>query len=363
MKNTLLNNFDILLCPICGENVRTVNGTIECKNKHTFPIKNNIPLMFIDDNGVAKGSVTQKIKIFYEKHPFPNYDDFDSLTTLLKRAENSMFAQRLNEELPFNIKVLEIGCGTGQLSNFLSISNRLTYGTDISFNSLKLADEFKEKSSLKRSSFYQMNLFKPIFKEDSFNIIISNGVLHHTANPEKAFETIAKLLKREGFIIIGLYNRYGRFFTNFRRLLFRFTGKTFYRLDPYLKRDDIQAEKKAIWFLDQYKNPHESTHTYREVLRWFRKYGFEYISSLPEIGTVYHPEKDFKLFTKQNVGNFFSRAFTQLVLPLKKNNEGGFFIMIGKKIKNDTLLLLAPIFSYINHILEDYPIYNVLHHI
>lgn len=363
MKNTHLNNFDILLCPICGENVGAFNGLVECKNKHSFPIKNHIPLMFVDDNGVAKGSVTQKIKSFYEKHPFPNYDDFDSLRTLLDRAEKSIFAQRLDEELPFNIKVLEIGCGTGQLTNFLSVANRLTYGTDISHNSLKLAYQFKEKSSLNRSSFYQMNLFKPIFKENSFNVIISNGVLHHTANPEKAFETISKLLKKDGYIIIGLYNRYGRLFTKLLKLLFSFTGKTFYRLDPYLKRKDIQLEKKAIWFMDQYKNPHESTHTYHEVLSWFRKYGFEYVSSLPEIGTLYQPESDYNLFKKKSVGNFLSRAFTQLILPLKKNNEGGFFIMVGKKIKNDALILIAPIISYINYILEEYPIINSFYNI
>lgn len=70
MKNTIINNLDILLCPICGENVDIINDIIVCKNNHKFPINEQIPLMFVDDNGSAKGSVTQKIKTFYEKHPF-----------------------------------------------------------------------------------------------------------------------------------------------------------------------------------------------------------------------------------------------------------------------------------------------------
>jgi 2-polyprenyl-3-methyl-5-hydroxy-6-metoxy-1,4-benzoquinol methylase len=361
MKNTLLNNFDILICPICGETVSIRYGKIVCKNGHEFPIKDNIPLMFVDDNSHNNSSVTQNIKAFYEEHPFPNYDKFDSLRTLLIRADNSIFAKKLDDELPYNIKVLEIGCGTGQLTNYLGISNRLTYGTDISFNSLKLAEIFKESQSLKRSSFYQMNLFKPIFKEKSFNVIISNGVLHHTANPEKAFETISKLLKLNGYIIIGLYNKYGRLFTDIRRILFRFTGNIFYSLDPYMKRKDIESEKKSIWFLDQYKNPYETKHTYRQILKWFKKYGFDYISSLPEIGTIYPPELDYKLFTKKSTGNFLSRALTQLALPLKKNNEGGFFIMIGKKIINELfIIILTPLLLEFQHIIDNFMVINEL---
>ncbi len=353
MKNATINNLDILICPICGGDVKILDDSIICQNNHKFPINDQIPLMFNDDKDVSKLSVTQKIKEFYEEHPFPSYDEKDNLSTLINKANNSIFAKQLNDELPYNIKILEVGCGTGQLTNYLGIAHRITYGTDICINSLNLANQFKNKNSATRSSFYQMNLFKPIFKENSFNVVISNGVLHHTKNPELGFKIISKLLKKDGYIVIGLYNRYGRVFTNLRRILFRLTGKAFYKLDPYLKRKDVAQDKKNIWFSDQYENPQESTHTYREVLQWFRKYGFEYVSSLPEIGDFSEINEDIKLFAKKSKGDLFSRAFTQFTLPLKKNNEGGFFIMIGKKISELTTFLLIIFSQYIHHIIDE----------
>ena len=41
-----------------------------------------------------------------------------------------------------------------------------------------------------------MNLFKPCFKENSFDVLISNGCLHHTSDPKKAFSTVSKILKK-----------------------------------------------------------------------------------------------------------------------------------------------------------------------
>ena len=45
--------------------------------------------------------------------------------------------RKLDNELPYSSNIIEIGCGTGQLSNFLSRYNRTIIGTDISLNSLR----------------------------------------------------------------------------------------------------------------------------------------------------------------------------------------------------------------------------------
>ena len=85
------------------------------------------------------------MKAFYEENPFPNYDDLDSVGSLMQKAKEGIFAKVLDEQLPFGIKVLECGCGTGQLSIFLSIANRSVFGVDMCLNSLKLGQAFKEK--------------------------------------------------------------------------------------------------------------------------------------------------------------------------------------------------------------------------
>lgn len=35
--------------------------------------------------------------------------------------------------------------------------------------------------------------------------------------------------------------------------------------------------------MDQYKNPHESSHTIDEVLEWFNKTGFKFVNGLPKL--------------------------------------------------------------------------------
>src|SRR5206468_1356891 len=109
-----------------------------------------------------------------------------------------------------------------------------------------------------------------------------NGVLHHTGDPRGGFESILRCLKPGGFIVIGLYNTYGRLTTDFRRLVFRLTGDRLTFLDPRLRRVALNEARRRAWFMDQYKHPHESKHTYDEVLRWFDESGVEFVKSIPK---------------------------------------------------------------------------------
>ena len=180
-------NLDIFLCPRCGGNL-LLNFKIRCEkcNIHYY-VENGIPLLFHKNEWPdSKRDVTKMIKAFYEKTPFPNYNEIETVSDLIQRAERRVFAKILDQQIPFNTKILEVGCGTGHLTNYLGIAHRFLFGVDISLNSLKLAHNFKMHNDLKRVGFYQMNLFEPIFKEESFHLVICNGVLHHTSNPFKS---------------------------------------------------------------------------------------------------------------------------------------------------------------------------------
>lgn len=334
MLEHLFDNIDIFICPECRNNIKIESRNIKCVSCNRFyEVENGIPNFFIlkSCNNVLKNDITEKIKNFYEKTPFPNYEDFEDVSTLIQKAKKSFFADLLDQQIPFNSRVLEVGCGTGQLSNFLGISNRVIFGTDMCLNSLKLGQNFKTKNNLKRVGFYQMNLFKPIFKEESFDIVICNGVLHHTSNPLLGFKTIAQLVKKDGYIIIGLYNKYGRFFNDVRSFIFKMSNDFFKFLDYRLRNKDINEIRKLTWFLDQYKNPHESKHAIKEVLEWFNKNGFEFINSIPKSEFFAEIGENEKLFKTNSQGNFLDHFLVQLKMLFSKNNEGGFFIMIGKK--------------------------------
>lgn len=281
----------------------------------------------------TQGDVTELMKSFYEKTPFPNYEDLEGVGDLINKAERSFFARMLNEQVPFNIKVLEVGCGTGQLSNFLGIASRVVFGADMCLNSLRLAQDFRERNDLKNVGFYQMNLFRPIFKEETFPLVICNGVLHHTSNPFLGFKCISRLVKKGGFIMIGLYNKYGRIITDIQRLIFNMTGERFAIFDNQLKRQDVGSPKKNTWFLDQYKNPHESKHAIREVLSWFDQTGFDFVNSIPKAAAFKSFSQEEKLFKSSPRGNFIDHFIVQGRMLFTGCREGGLFLMIGRKRK------------------------------
>jgi SAM-dependent methyltransferase len=244
-----------------------------------------------------------------------------------------LFAKLLDDQIPFGTRILECGCGTGQLTNFLSVAMRTVIGTDICFNSLKMAQEFKNNNGLERAHFYQMNLFRPCFKPQSFDLVISNGVLHHTSDPFLAFKSISALVRPQGYVLIGLYHKYGRIITDLRRLVFKMAKDKFKFLDRRAVDEDISRAKRDSWFMDQYKNPHESKHTVGEVLHWLDKTGFIFMHSIPKTVPFAGIGESERLFNPDKLGNWFERFLVNIGMIVAGHREGGFFVIIAKKSK------------------------------
>lgn len=284
----------------------------------------SIPDLFISDNDL----ITIKQSEFYNDTQFPNYDDLDDFASLIDKASKSIFAKKLDQEIPFGSNILEAGCGTGQMSIFLSRFMRTIYSIDISKGSLIAANNFIKKNNLKNINLFRMNIFKLFFQKNYFDVIISNGVLHHTRDAEIAFSELVKYLKKDGLIIIGLYHKYGRFIHNIRKKIINIFGEKFKFIDPRFK-ENISINKKESWFLDQYKNPYEKNYTISEVLEWFRNNKIQYISSVPFDFEVNEP-----LFKKRNINNKKNLLFKEFMLlfDLQQIREAGFFVIIGKKI-------------------------------
>ena len=299
----------------------------ENDKKFKYKIEDGIVDFFIDDNKLSK---TQSD--FYNKVQFPNYDNIDDFGTLLEKSEKSIFFQKLDKEIPNYSNVLEAGCGTGQLSLFLSRYERQIFSIDLSKGSLLLAEKFRKKNNIENVFFLKMSIFNLFFRENFFDIIISNGVLHHTHNPKLAFLELTKYLKKNGYIIIGLYHRYGRIFTNIRQFIIKHFGDSFKFLDRNTINKSSSEQKRFAWFFDQYKNPKESSHTFKEILKWFNEANIDFVSSIPfsfPNGSIL----DNNLFKKQEIDLNFKIYLTELyqcIIP-HQIKEGGFFIMIGKK--------------------------------
>jgi 2-polyprenyl-3-methyl-5-hydroxy-6-metoxy-1,4-benzoquinol methylase len=296
-----------------------------------FPVEEGIVRAFISHhtNGCR---ALDKIKAFYEQNPFPEYDDIEDIGSLMEKSLAHRFPEMLNGSISPNATILEVGCGTGLLGNYLSIAGRLVVSVDVCLNSLRLAQRFKEMNELNSVTFAQMNLFRLPLRPDSFDVVICMGVLHHTEDPAGGFRSLLPYLKPGGKIIIGLYNRYGRLATRLRRLIVGLLGERAGGLDPVMRKFHVDSKKRHAWFVDQYRNPLESVHTIDEVLGWFKEAGITFVRALPGavFGACFNPEYHHSLFEGESVGSRMDRLLSQLKQMIE-DTEGGLFIMIGEK--------------------------------
>jgi SAM-dependent methyltransferase len=324
---------DILQCPGTGEPLLpSEDGWISARGGRRYPVDDGIPNLFVPvDSSMLNRDVTEINKEFYEETPLPNYDGLDSRESLIARSRQSLFAAALDHQLPDGAVVLEAGCGTGQLTNFLGLSwRRRVFGGDICRNSLQLANGFRERYRIANAAFLQMNLFRPPFRDESLDVVIANSVLHHTGDARKGFQTLVGKLKPGGLVLIGLYNSYARLPTLWRRRAFERFGSTLYFLDRRLTSARLAEGRWQEWFRDQYRHPHETRHSIDEVLGWFDTAGIDFLSSIPAAdGSPFTIST--RLFEPHSRGTMTVRLATQLQMLLTGGRDGGLFIMIGRK--------------------------------
>jgi len=294
--------------------------------KKNVNLINNIYSFDISDK------ITKSVTEFYKDNPFPNYKKNDNKASILNSGNKNYLAKIFKNFVGFNKNVLEIGCGTGQLSAYFAIgTNNQIVGLDPTVASLKLASKFSEENNIRNIKFVNADIFDDVFKEESFDFIWCNGVLHHTKDPYGAFKISIKYLKKNGYILVGLYNKIGRLRTNIRKYIYKLFGKKIILIiDPILRKSKLKSDDQVnAWIRDQYIHPVESTHTFDEVLNWFNDNNIEFISSIPKVN---FDDSDENLFNKATKGNFFSRLFNQFCMVFNSfGDDGGLFIFIGKK--------------------------------
>jgi len=118
--------------------------------------------------------------------------------------------------------VLEIGCGTGEISSFLAEGSRYrVLGTDICAPFIAEAGNKYKRDNL---SFEVVDFNDPSQdRERKFDYVVGNGILHHLyPNLPQALRTIRELLKPGGKMIFmepNIYNPYCAVIFNLTRKL------------------------------------------------------------------------------------------------------------------------------------------------
>jgi len=180
-----------------------------------------------------------------------------------------------------NKKIFDLGCGSGIFSIALhQLKAKEVIGIDISKESIQTSLENKERFAPESNIKF---LHESIFDEDikklgKFDLVYSWGVLHHTGDMWKAIQISSKLIKKNGLLILALYNKHWT--SPIWRLI-----KRFYNLSPKL----IQKLMITVFycvialakFLATGKDPFKKERGmsfYYDIVDWLGGYPYEYAS-------------------------------------------------------------------------------------
>ena len=254
---------------------------------------------------------------------------------LSKAILENEFLNDLKNFIGFNKICIEVGSGTCQLSLAMALgTTNFFVAMDPTKASLKLGQKFAEKNNINNVLFLQSDIFNDEVKDNFFDIVWCSGVLHHTRDSKEGFKIISKWVKKDGLIIIGVYNTIGRLRTNFRQMIYKLLRKSNFAksvisfLDPYLRGKHLSKDKKHAWFRDQYDHPVERKHSIDEVMNWFEENSITFLGSIPNSG--------FESYKVSNMngqkGSYIGRLFAQISMLFSNlGGEGGLCIVVGKK--------------------------------
>ncbi len=125
----------------------------------------------------------------------------------LKQGEMLYQNLGLTDEKVKGKKCMDGGCGHGTLSyQLLKHGAGEEYGVDL-HKTLKVG-MFEKYNNM---HFTQASLLSLPFENNTFDLIVSNGVLHHTVDSLACFKEFVRVVKPGGRIILGVYGKHGLF--------------------------------------------------------------------------------------------------------------------------------------------------------
>lgn len=222
----------------------------------------------------------------YDRYPF----GFDQREILEEKLERRIMGEAIRATGPRDL-VLDVGCGACRVARLVKqVSGARVVGLDLSLHSLRAAQR-SEPGPLVNGD----NLGLP-FASDCANLVVSNGVIHHTPDPEASFRELARITRPGGTLVVSVYDRRAWYYYVWRypgavvRALRGAIGDTGLKLTvfplfylavlvflPLATRRRLFLSPHVAWnlFHDQFTTPQCSFHTFEELRAWAEKAGLE----------------------------------------------------------------------------------------
>ncbi len=228
----MLYIFESVKSPVNSEEDVTEGILVAAKSNRAYPITNGVPVMlessftrgFLQKHAekISQNEMLSKLSLCMQKDPVWSFStewnyhfDFNLTKTwgwTIDERVQQFFLETDTKPDEINGRlILDAGCGNGQLSEELSKLAATVVAMDYS-TSVFVAEKFRK---LPNVHFIQGDLQAPPFEVDTFDIIISNGVIHHTPDTYKTFVEVAKLVKPGGCFYLWLYRKPEKFFRRY----------------------------------------------------------------------------------------------------------------------------------------------------
>lgn len=332
---------DFLRCPECGADLRletlaqneahpgeVSEGLLHCEDDHWYPVVRGVARMLPDSlvehwkelEGHVPASPSEPVRRLAARVGGPTASEYDLRT----RANFSLeweqhepgdrtwgmdvddrvkwfFLDPLRipaEELNGKV-MLDAGCGNGSQSVAYTRLGLEVVAVDLS-SGLQRGQAFARQlpdARPDRVHFLQADLQRPPLVPESFNIIHSAGVLHHTPDTERTFRGLCSLLKPGGTFYVWFY-KYEPVVTpvvnTLRGLTTRLPATAFAHVArtlaiPFIlfcrtldalgvrSYSPMSRREATLALMDIFGAPHAHHHSYPEVCEWYRSEDFEEI--------------------------------------------------------------------------------------
>jgi len=179
--------------------------------------------------GIEGKNIDQKVVNEFGDEWLKFYEHDDDL---VKKGGEEYFDILNDEIINSNTYVLDVGCGTGRWTKYLASKVGFIEAVDPS-NAIFAADKLLGKIENVRLSKASIETLP--FANETFDFVMSIGVLHHIPNTRQALIDCVKKVKRGGYFFVYLYynlDRRGAFYKALfhssdlvRKIVSRFPGK------------------------------------------------------------------------------------------------------------------------------------------
>ena len=154
----------------------------------------------------------QQVREYWERNPLLAHEVTTNDPTQrwryldhIKRADVEPFAMHYWKfEHVAGKRLLDLGCGPGWLSVMYARGGARVTAVDITSQALTLTKAALDVNGLS-ANLRQASAESLPLPDQSFDVVVSSGVLHHTPNPNRAFSEAHRVARRGALGLITLY--------------------------------------------------------------------------------------------------------------------------------------------------------------